>query len=125
VISLDLPTSHVAMTVSASDDFTGRMLDAVNSMLMDMLAAVARKDFDDRCRRQAEGIEKAKAQGVYRGRAVDAVLHQKFLKLREKGFSIRKTVDLAGCGVSTVQRALKLCISKYAYVCVCQVNYEF
>jgi len=107
VVSLDLPTSHAALTVSASDDFTGRMLDAVNSMLMDMLAAVARKDYDDRRRRQAEGIEKAKAQGVYKGRPADEVLHQKIRELREKGFSIRKTADLAGCGVSTVQRALK------------------
>jgi DNA invertase Pin-like site-specific DNA recombinase len=108
VVSLDLPTSHVAMTVSASDDFTGRMLDAVNSMLMDMLAAVARKDYDDRRRRQAEGIIKAKAQGVYKGRPKDAVLHQKIRELREMGLSIRKTADMAGCGVSTVQRALKL-----------------
>ncbi|WP_108444221.1 recombinase family protein [Halomonas denitrificans] len=107
VVSLDLPTSHTAMTVSASDDFTGRMLDAVNAMLLDMLAAVARKDYDDRRRRQAEGIARAKAQGVYQGRPVDQALHQKIRELREKGFSIRKTADLAGCGVSTVQRALK------------------
>src|SRR5690554_6853647 len=26
VVSLDLPTSHTALTVNASDDFTGRML---------------------------------------------------------------------------------------------------
>ena len=107
VVSLDLPTSHTAMTVSASDDFTGRMLDAVNAMLLDMLAAVARKDYDDRRRRQAEGIARAKSQGVYKGRPVDEALHQKIRELREKGFSIRKTAELAGCGASTVQRALK------------------
>ncbi len=107
VVSLDLPTSHTAMTVSASDDFTGRMLDAVNAMLLDMLAAVARKDYDDRRRRQAEGIARAKAQGIYKGRPVDEALHQKIRELREKGFSIRKTAELAGCGASTVQRALK------------------
>ena len=33
-----------------------------------MLAAVARKDYDDRRRRQAQGILKAKAEGKYRGR---------------------------------------------------------
>ncbi|MGM1052869.1 MAG: helix-turn-helix domain-containing protein [Pseudomonadota bacterium] len=66
-----------------------------------------RKDYDDRRRRQAEGIKRAKAQGVYKGRPVDLALHQKIRELREKGFSIRKTADLAGCGVSTVQRALK------------------
>ncbi|WP_240184255.1 MULTISPECIES: recombinase family protein [unclassified Halomonas] len=106
VVALDLPTSHTAMTISASDGFTARMLDAVNAMLLDMLAAVARKDYDDRRRRQAEGIEKAKEKGAYRGRPVNEALHQRIRELREKGFSIRKTAELAGCGVSTVQRAL-------------------
>ncbi len=49
------------------DDFTARMLDAINGMMLDMLAAIARKDYEDRRRRQAQGIVKAKAEGVYRG----------------------------------------------------------
>ncbi|OUE44478.1 serine recombinase [Billgrantia desiderata SP1] len=108
VVSLDLPTSHAAMTVTTDDDFTGRMLDAVNAMLMDMLAAVARKDYEDRRRRQAEGIAKAKLQGAYQGRPVDTEKHRRILELRRQGFSIRKTADIIGCGVSTVQRAEKL-----------------
>lgn len=55
VVSLDLPTSHTALTANASDDLTGKMLDTVNAMLLVMLAAVARKDYKDRRRRQAEG----------------------------------------------------------------------
>ncbi len=51
-----------------SDEFTQRMLTAINSMMLDMLAAVARKDYEDRRRRQAEGIAKAKASGKYKGR---------------------------------------------------------
>ena len=31
------------------------MFEAINGMLLDMLAAVARKDYDDRRRRQAHG----------------------------------------------------------------------
>ena len=107
VVSLDLPTSHVAMTVSASDEFTSRMLDAVNSMLMDMLAAVARKDYEDRRRRQSEGIEQAKREGRYRGRPVNDALHTRITELRRHGLSIRKTAEIIGCGVSTVQRAEK------------------
>lgn len=94
------------MTVNTSDDFTGRMLDAL-SMLMDMLAAVDRKDYDDRRRRQVERIDKAKAQGVYRGRPVDEELHRKIKELREMGFRIRKTAAMAGRGASAVLRALK------------------
>lgn len=107
VVSLDLPTSHAAMTVEADDDFTGRMLDAVNSMLLDMLAAIARKDYEDRRRRQAEGIAKAKTQGKYKGRSIDEPLRVRVRELREGGFSIRKTAELAGCAVSTVQRIEK------------------
>ncbi|SEL44933.1 recombinase family protein [Halomonas daqiaonensis] len=107
IVSMDLPTSHAAMRVTSGDDFTARMLDAVNAMLLDMLAAVARKDYEDRRRRQVQGIEQAKARGVYQGRPADEALHAKVKELRAKGFSIRRTAELAGCAPSTVQRVLK------------------
>ena len=69
VVALDLPTSW--MLAGQGDDFTGRMLGALNSMMLDMLAAVARKDYEDRRRRQAQGQAKAKAEGKYRGRPED------------------------------------------------------
>jgi CIC family chloride channel protein len=40
-----------------------RMFEAINGMLLDMLAAVARKDYVDRRHRQAQGQAKAKAEG--------------------------------------------------------------
>ena len=67
IVALDLPTSWV-MTAPSADDFAPRMFAAVNAMLLDVLAAVARKDYEDRRRRQAQGIEKAKAAGKFRGR---------------------------------------------------------
>jgi DNA invertase Pin-like site-specific DNA recombinase len=66
VVALDLPTSW--QMASTGDDFTHRMFTAINAMLLDMLAAVARKDYEDRRRRQAQGIAKAKSEGAYRGR---------------------------------------------------------
>ena len=57
------------MAAKAADEFTTRMFAAINGMLLDMLAAVARKDYDDRRRRQAQGQAKAKAEGRYKGRA--------------------------------------------------------
>ncbi len=42
IVSLDLPTSHLALSSTISDDFTRSMLKAVNSMMLDMLAAIAR-----------------------------------------------------------------------------------
>src|SRR5271167_2942277 len=62
VVALDLPTSW--QLASPADEFASRMFAAINSMLLDMLAAVARKDFDDRRRRQEQGIAAAKAKGL-------------------------------------------------------------
>lgn len=42
-------------------DFTSRMFEAINVMMLDMLAAVARKNYKDRRRRQAQGIVKAQS----------------------------------------------------------------
>jgi DNA invertase Pin-like site-specific DNA recombinase len=69
VVALDLPTSW--MMTSTKDDITSRMMDALNAMMLDMLAAIARKDYDDRRRRQAQGIAKLKESGGYRGRKPD------------------------------------------------------
>jgi len=38
-----------------SDEFTNRMFSAINDLMLDLLAAVARKDYQDRQRRQKEG----------------------------------------------------------------------
>ncbi len=70
VVALDLPTSWM-MATADKDDIQSRMLDAINGMMLDMLAAIARKDYEDRRRRQAQGIAKAKSEGIYRGRPED------------------------------------------------------
>jgi DNA invertase Pin-like site-specific DNA recombinase len=47
------------------------VFEALNAMRLDMLAAIARKDYYDRRRRQWQGIAKAKTEGKYRGRPED------------------------------------------------------
>lgn len=84
VVALDLPASHQFM--HTSDEFTDRMLAALNNMMLDMLAAVARKDYEDR-RRQAQGVQRAKREGKYKGRPVNFKLHQKIEGLLREGKS--------------------------------------
>jgi DNA invertase Pin-like site-specific DNA recombinase len=50
----------MALAAGAGDGFTRAMLKAMNGMMLDMLAAIARKDYQDRCRRQEEGSLKQK-----------------------------------------------------------------
>lgn len=108
VISLDLPTSHIALSPQITNEFTGSMIKAINSMMMDMLAAIARKDYQDRRRRQAEGIKKAKEEGKYRGRQADSELHEKIYQLRVVNkLSISDTAKLTNVSGRTVIRVAK------------------
>ncbi len=104
VISLDLPTSHIALSKQVNDDFTGAMLNAINQMMLDMLAAVARKDYVDRRRRQSEGIERAKNKGKFKGRQANLERHDQIRRLRQSGMSIAETAQLTGASKRTVVR---------------------
>ncbi|WP_244186200.1 recombinase family protein [Xenorhabdus ishibashii] len=105
VVSLDLPTSHQFM--KKTDEFTERMLAALNNMMLDMLAAVARKDYEDRRRRQAQGVKKAKQEGKYKGRPIDKNLHQKIEGLLREHKSYNYIVDLLGCSRHTISKVSK------------------
>lgn len=101
IISLDLPTSHM---LAAPDEFTASMFKAINGMMLDMLAAIARKDYTDRRRRQAEGIARAKEAKLYKGRPTNEDVHAKVNQLLDKGgFTNGQIAELAGCGLSTVK----------------------
>ncbi|HBL9704563.1 TPA: recombinase family protein [Salmonella enterica subsp. enterica serovar Livingstone] len=104
IVALDLPTSHGI--ASSSDPFTGRMLEAVNGMLLDMLAAIARKDYEDRRRRQSQGIEKAKNEGKYKGRPADEEKRAKIRSLMAQGIGYNEIKRVMGCG-NTIMKSVK------------------
>nr|WP_314899112.1 recombinase family protein [uncultured Deefgea sp.] len=102
IVALDLPTTHSLL--KDDDSFTAQILASINNMMLDMLAVIARKDYDDRRRRQAEGVAKAKAQGLYAGRPKDAELHRKITSLLAEGKSWSAIQDFLGCGRGTIKR---------------------
>ena len=106
VVALDLPTSWV-MTTGNGDEFTARMFDAINGMLLDMLAAVARKDYDDRRRRQAEGQAKAKAAGVYKGRPEDTKRNVGIAAMLKSKHSWTSIQNATGCSRATIAKIAK------------------
>ncbi len=106
VVALDLPTSW-SMASVAGDEFTLRMSEAINNMMLDMIAAIARKDYDDRRRRQVQGIAKAKDEGKYKGRPEDTERNQAITKLLKGGLSWNSIVDATGCSRSTLSRLAK------------------
>ena len=102
IVALDLPTSWSMATTN--DEFTSRMLSAVNGMLLDMLAAVARKDYEDRRRRQAQGQERAKAEGKYCGRPENVRRNEGIAAMLSKGLSWSQIQNTCGCSRATVAK---------------------
>jgi DNA invertase Pin-like site-specific DNA recombinase len=106
VVALDLPTSWM-MATNAGDEFTVRMFEAINGMLLDMLAAVARKDYVDRRRRQAQGQAKAKAEGLYKGRPEDVDRNEGIARMLAAGQSWGGIQKVTGCSRATIAKIAK------------------
>jgi DNA invertase Pin-like site-specific DNA recombinase len=105
VVALDLPTSW--LMAAKADEFTGRMFEAINAMLLDMLAAVARKDYDDRRRWQAQGQAKAKVEGKYRGRVEDVARNAGIASMLRSGQSYSAIQAATGCSRATIAKIAK------------------
>lgn len=111
IVALDLPTSHQFMTED-KDGFTQRILEAVNAMLLDMLAAVARKDYEDRRRRQKEGIERGRKKGRYKGRQKNEKMHQNIVAHLRDEKSYSEIEDILGCSRSTISVVKKRAVQE-------------
>jgi DNA invertase Pin-like site-specific DNA recombinase len=106
VVALDLPTSWM-MASGTADEFSGRMFEAINGMLLDMLAAVARKDYVDRRRRQAQGQAKAKAEGRYKGRPEDVERNAAIGRMLAVKQSWGEIQRVTGCSRATIAKIAK------------------
>lgn len=105
IVALDLPTSWTF--TKTDDEFTGRMFTAINSMMLDMLAAIARKDYEDRRRRQIQGIEKAKARNAYTGRAEDTKRNAGIADMLRAGKSYGEIQALTRASRATIAKIAK------------------
>ncbi|AVA22786.1 resolvase/recombinase protein [Rhizobium sp. NXC24] len=105
IVARDLPTSW--MLASPTDEFTGRMFKAINGMLLDMLAAVARKDYEDRRRRQAQGQARAKAEGRYKGKQEDVKRNKGIEAMLKEGKSYTQIQDVTKASRATVAKIAK------------------
>ena len=97
VVSKELPTSYMALQPKSSTEFMSSVLQAINSMMLDMLAAIARKDYEDRRNRQMQGIARAKAEGKYFGRRKDTEKRKIIASLLKSGHSYSEIQATAKC----------------------------
>ncbi len=106
IVAVNVPTSWQHLT-SQQIEFDARMLCAINDMLLDMLAAIARRDYEQRKQRQAQGIEKAKAAGKYRGRQPNLERYAAINRLINSGSSWSVVQKTVGCSRSTISKAIR------------------
>lgn len=105
VVALDLPTSW--LLTAPADEFTNRMFTALNALMLDMLAAVARKEYEDRRRRQAQGQARAKAEGRYKGRPEDVERNAGIQKMLASGMSWTTIQNATGASRATIAKLAK------------------
>ncbi len=110
VVSKELPTSYIALQGEGGTEFMSSILQAINAMLLDMLAAIARKDYEDRRYRQKQGIVKAKIEGKYSGRKMDHEKRKIIASLLSADYSYSDIQKMAKCSrqlIATVSKEMK------------------
>ncbi len=103
LVVADLPTSHMLV-----DDkgITGQIMQVINSMLIDLMATMARLDQEKRVERIKQGLENKRARGEKvggKGRNQEAWKRVESL-LKRGGLTVEEIAKLAGVGVATVYR---------------------
>ncbi|MBM9486562.1 recombinase family protein [Pseudomonas sp. ICBG1301] len=106
VVIADLPTSHMLIEDMG---MTGQIMDVINSMLLDLMATMARLDQEKRVERIKQGLQnkrlvdpdwtpKGKSKNVEKWAKV------KMLMAKHPTMSAEDIAKLAGVGVATVYR---------------------
>lgn len=90
--------------------FTADKTNPMNELMLNLLGSVYQFERAISKERQAEGIAKAKEEGRMTGRPKASRQRAEIKAELERGTSIRKTAEIVGCGVSTVQRVKKLMV---------------
>lgn len=102
LIIADLPTTHM----TATDTMTGELINVINSMLIDLLATMARLDNEKRRERIKQGLERSGYKPT--GKAANTAKHERIKQLLEVGNMTKEEIaNAVGVGVATVYRVLK------------------
>ena len=106
IVAVNVPTTW-QQAKSSADDFDNRIIGAINEMLIEMLAAIARRDYEQRRLRQRQGVEKSKRNGKFKGRKRDIDQYKSILKMVDSGCTYKEIQTALSCSSSTIVRAKK------------------
>ena len=99
LIVADLPTTHI----TTSDTMTGELMNVINSMLIDLLATMARLDNEKRRERIKQGLERSGYKPT--GKKANTAKHARIKQLLDASDMTKEEIAKAvGVGVATVYR---------------------
>ncbi|MGV8862405.1 MAG: recombinase family protein [Pseudomonas sp.] len=106
LVIADLPTTHVLVE---DKGITGQVMEVINGMLLDLMAAMSRLDQEKRVERIKQGLANkrlADPDWTPKGKGKDAEKWEKIKSLLAKhpGMSANDVAKLADAGVATVYR---------------------
>lgn len=104
---------------TTQDSMSKIVLETMQELLLKIALQMARDDYENRRKRQKEGISIAKQLGRYCGRKPDTELHKKIIEchvLRENPLSISETASLLNTTISTVTRVCGLYKKDHSYL---------
>lgn len=87
--------------------FTADKSNPMNQLMLNLLGSVYEFETAIRKERQLEGIAKAKAKGVYKGRSTNARLRASIIESFNNGTSQRNIAKQLDTSLSNVQRVIK------------------
>ena len=106
IVILDQPITLAAFI--HTDQQTSMISRVLTKFMIDLAAAIARDDYETRRKRQAQGIDKAKALGKYQGRKPNFKLRENIQLLLTEGKSCSQVQELLGYSRSTIAVVKKL-----------------
>ena len=101
IVVVDQPMTHGILTGQEESTMIAKVL---TEFMVDLAATMARDDYETRRKRQAQGIQKAKEQGKYRGRQPDHELRNNINQLLTDGKSWSQIQNLLKCSRSTIAK---------------------
>lgn len=109
LVIADLPTSHMLIE---DKGMTGQIMEVINSMLLDLMATMARLDQEKRVERIKQGLENKRLADPKwtpkgKGKNTEKWAKVKMLMAKHPTMSAEDIAKVAGVGVATVYRIKK------------------
>lgn len=111
IVVADIPTTHNAMRNNNEFEGMDSIVELVVNMIADLVLEIAfnyaRKDYDLRKKRQAQGIKKALEQGKFKGKAEDVERNNVIMQMLMDGMSWKNIQTATGAAKGTLAKLSK------------------